>query len=96
MRLTDWAAITSIAVGCTTVLGVLGQMLIIRPLKAWIKDLTYPIQPTANGGKSLPDVAVTVARIETKIDNVESWLTKVDARFIDHLSHHNDGGSSNA
>jgi len=92
MTLSNWAAVVAIAVGCTTLLGVVGQWVVVRPMKAWIKDLTYPIQPNANGGKSLPDVAVTVTRIETKIDNVESWLTKVDSRLIDHLSHHNDGG----
>ena len=88
MRLTDWAAVVGIAVGCTTLLGVLGQWIIVRPMKAWIKEMTYPIQPNANGGKSLPDVAVTVGRIETKIDNLESWLTKVDERLITHLSEH--------
>jgi len=88
MRLSDWAAVVAISAGTTTTLGVLGKWLILNPLKAYVAQLTYPIQPNANGGKSLPDVAVAVGRIETKIDNMEAWLTKVDERLIGHLSQH--------
>ena len=77
-----------IAVGGLTVVTTLGRWFIVSPLKRFIKDQTHPIQPDANGGKSLPDVAVTLARVETKIDNVESWLTKVDARLIEHIQDH--------
>ena len=91
MTLSNWAAVVGIAVGCTTLLGVVGQWVVVRPMKAWIKEMTYPIQPNANGGKSLPDVATAVTRIETKMNNVESWLTKVDERLITHLSYHQGG-----
>lgn len=88
MTLQDWASVVAISVGTTTLLGLVGKVLVLNPLKAYIRDVTYPIQPNANGGKSLPDIAVTVARIEQKVDNVESWLTKVDERLITHLSEH--------
>lgn len=75
-----------------TIGSLLYKFLIEKPMKAFIESTvikaTKPIQPNANGGKSLPDVAVTVTRIETKVDNVTSWLTKVDERLITHLSEH--------
>ena len=86
----QWVGIT---VGGLTIVTTLGRWFIVQPLKRFIKDQTHPIQPDANGGKSLPDVAVTLARVETKIDNVESWLTKVDQRLIEHIQDHNQKGS---
>lgn len=81
----QWIAIT---VGGLTIVTTLGRWFIVAPLKRYIEQQTHPIQPDANGGKSLPDVAVAIARVETKLDNVESWLTKVDQRFIEHLKDH--------
>lgn len=58
----------SIAVGAITIIASIGRVLILNPLKAFIKEQTYPIQPTANGGRSLADVARTVNRIEKQLD----------------------------
>ena len=46
----------------------LGKWLFVTPLKNFIKEQTYPIQPTANGGRSLPDIAQAVTRIEQRLD----------------------------
>lgn len=46
----------------------LGKWLVVTPLKNFIKEQTYPIQPTANGGRSLPDIAYAVQRIEQRFD----------------------------
>ena len=77
-----------ISVGALTIVTTLGRWFIVAPLKRYIAEQTHPIQPDANGGKSLPDVAVAIARVETKLDNVESWLTKVDQWFIQHIQDH--------
>lgn len=45
-----------------------GKWLIIAPLKNFIKEQTYPIQPNSNGGKSLPDIAAAITRIEKRLD----------------------------
>lgn len=50
------------------VVGVLGKILVLNPLKHFIREQTYPIQPTANGGRSLPDIAMAVDRIEKRLD----------------------------
>jgi hypothetical protein len=57
--------VVSLALG---IVALLGKWLVVNPLKAYIKEQTYPIQPTANGGRSLPDVARAVDRIEKRLD----------------------------
>ena len=61
-----------------TLTGVLFRFIVLLPLKAYIKDLTYPIQPTAYGGKSLPDIAKNVERIHDRLDEVEKRLDTLE------------------
>jgi hypothetical protein len=65
MTLLESLSVVSLAIGILT---VLGKLFIVTPLKSYIKELTHPIQPTANGGRSLPDVARAVDRIEKRLD----------------------------
>jgi hypothetical protein len=65
MTLLESLTVVSLALG---IIAMLGKWLIVNPLKRFIKDQTYPIQPSANGGRSLPDIARTVDRIEKRLD----------------------------
>lgn len=65
MSILEWLTIISLSLG---IIGVLLRWILVIPLKAFIKEQTYPIQPTANGGRSLPDVALSVARIEQRLN----------------------------
>lgn len=65
MTLLESLTVVSLALG---IIAMLGKWLIVNPLKRFIKDQTYPIQPSANGGRSLPDVARAVDRIEKRLD----------------------------
>jgi hypothetical protein len=65
MTLLESLSVVSLAIGILT---ILGKWLIVTPLKSYIKELTHPIQPSANGGRSLPDIARTVDRIEKRLD----------------------------
>ena len=65
MTLLESLSVVSLSLGIIT---ILGKWLIVNPLKRFIKDQTYPIQPSANGGRSLPDIARTVDRIEKRLD----------------------------
>jgi hypothetical protein len=65
MTLLESLTVVSLSIGILT---VLGKLFIVTPLKAYIKEQTHPIQPTANGGRSLPDIARTVDRIEKRLD----------------------------
>ncbi len=51
---------------------------IVKPIKAYIDLATYPISPTANGGKSLPDVVATVNRIESRITDLDYRLNSIE------------------
>lgn len=70
-ELLTWLTITSIIVGALAVLG--------RFYTRWLRDLirdeianhTSLIQPTSNGGKSLPDIARRLDLVMAKLDITE-------------------------
>jgi hypothetical protein len=68
------AAITAILI----LAGIAIKWAIVKPIKAYIDQATYPIHPTANGGKSLPDVVATVNRIESRILEVDHRLVAIE------------------
>jgi hypothetical protein len=51
---------------------------IVKPIKAYIDQATYPIHPAANGGRSLSDVAQTVSRIESRIGELDYRLNSIE------------------
>ena len=51
---------------------------IVKPIKAYIDQATYPIHPAANGGKSLPDIANTVNRIESQVKDLDYRLNNIE------------------
>ena len=65
MTLIELLTVASLSLGILT---VLAKWFVVTPIKNYIKDQTYPIQPSANGGRSLPDIARTVDRIEKRLD----------------------------
>jgi hypothetical protein len=67
-------AITAIAI----LVGMAIKWGIVKPIKAYIDLATYPISPTANGGKSLPDIANTVNRIELRIGDLDYRLNAIE------------------
>lgn len=58
--------------------GMLIKWLVVTPIKLYIEKMTYPIQPHANGGKSLADVAQAVNRIELAVSDVDTRLLAVE------------------
>lgn len=50
-----------------TLLGMVVKYAVVRPIKAYIDQATYPIQPGANGGLSLPDVANAVRELRDEL-----------------------------
>ena len=61
------------AAGALIAILTLGGMLvkwgIVKPIKAYIDKMTYPIQPFANGGKSLPDLINKVDALHVGLQN---------------------------
>jgi hypothetical protein len=48
--------------------GMLVKYGIVKPIKAYIDQMTYAIQPHANGGKSLPDLINKVDDLKVMLD----------------------------
>jgi F0F1-type ATP synthase membrane subunit b/b' len=60
--------------GALTAIGgvvfVIAKYAIVRPITNYIDARTVQIQHNSNGGRSLTDVALGVARVERKIENL--------------------------
>jgi hypothetical protein len=54
--------------------GLIVNWAVVKPIKLYIDKMTYPIQPNANGGKSLPDL----------IDSVEDLKKMLNKHLKDH------------
>jgi len=48
--------------------GLIIKWAVVKPIKAYIDQMTYPIQPNANGGKSLPDLIESVKDLKTMLN----------------------------
>lgn len=69
------------AAAIATIAGTVGLFIkwaIVKPIKIYIDQATYPIHPESNGGRSLADVANTVNRIESKLHDVDDRLIAVE------------------
>jgi len=91
MTIQDKAALAGIISVCFSLAIALGKWLVVIPLKNFIQEHTYAIQPHANGGKSLPDVAKTVIEIKTLLDGMNYQLNKVEDRLDKHIEQHVKG-----
>lgn len=65
MTMIESLTVASLSIG---ILSALVKWFVVSPLKNFIKEQTHPIQPYANGGRSLPDIARAVDRIEKRLD----------------------------
>ena len=65
MTMIESLTVASLSIG---ILSALVKWFVVAPLKNFIKEQTHPIQPYANGGRSLPDIARAVDRIEKRLD----------------------------
>ena len=52
-----------------TLVGMVVRYAIVIPLKTYINQMTYAIQPHANGGKSLPDLIAKVDSLHLVVQN---------------------------
>lgn len=64
---------------CLGFVALVVKWAVVAPIKAYIDKMTYAIQPTSNGGNSLPDVVRALARIEQTIEALDKRLDKVEA-----------------
>lgn len=81
-------SIVTMSIGIIT---ALGRWLVVIPLKRLIEEHTRPIQPNANGGRSLPDVAKTTAEIKVAIQGLANQIDRVEGRLDTHIEQHVEG-----
>jgi hypothetical protein len=67
-------AISAIAL----LVGMFIKWAILKPIKLYIDQATYPIHPNTNGGRSLSDVAQTANRIESKVHDLDYRLNAIE------------------
>lgn len=48
--------------------GLIVNWAVVKPIKLYIDKMTYPIQPNANGGKSLPDLIDSVKDVKEMLN----------------------------
>ena len=88
--LSDHIADVVVGVVVLLVSGLFG--LIVWSAKKWMREeitrATYPIQRHANGGLSLPDVAKSAARTESKIDDLLTAVGALQGGLSTHLINH--------
>ena len=58
--LIDLGAAAGALIAILTLGGIVVKWGIVKPIKAYIDKMTWPIQPHANGGRSLPDLVNSV------------------------------------
>jgi hypothetical protein len=51
-----------------SLLGMFIKYVVVKPIKAYIEQMTYPIQPTSNGGKALPDLINSVDELKRMLN----------------------------
>lgn len=61
--------IAAALIAILTLGGILVKWGIVKPIKAYIDQMTYAIQPHANGGKSLPDLINKVDKLHLVVEN---------------------------
>lgn len=91
MGTSELSQILSIVTMSIGILTVLGRWLVVIPLKRLIEENTKPIQPNANGGKSLPDVAKATAEIKVAIESLAHQIDRVEDRLDTHIEQHVEG-----
>ena len=57
---------------------VIVKYVVVKPIQNYIDKATYPISPTANGGKSLPDVIRAIKRVENKLEKIDGRVQTLE------------------
>lgn len=85
MTLVDLGEYAAALTACAMFIGLIVKWLVVLPIKTYIDQMTYPIQPHSNGGKSLPDAIATLSRIESKILDLDGRLRDLENDTPKHL-----------
>lgn len=75
-----WGQIAAALSAILALFGLIVKYGIVKPIKSYIDQATYPISPGANGGKSLPDAIAGINRIEAKIADLHERVARLEKK----------------
>ena len=82
MRFTDHILLAGQIAAALSAVGTLIYVIVIyavvKPIKSYIDLRTHQIQTTSNGGKSLPDIALGIQRVERKIETLNKRVDTLE------------------
>lgn len=86
----EWGAVAAAITAILLLGGLVFRHLVYRPLVRLIDDRTAQIQPTANGGKSLPDAIRILNHLERRQSDIAAKLEAVENQLDSHIEYHAD------
>jgi predicted transcriptional regulator len=82
MTLIDYILLTGQVAMAITAVGALllaaHRYIVVKPIQRSIAEHTQLIQPGSNGGKSLPDVALGIQRVEAKLETINKRVDTLE------------------
>lgn len=75
-----WGQIAAALSAIFAFLGLLIKYAVVKPIKQYIDQKTYQIQPYANGGRSLADAVRKLEKIEIYITDIDERLQKLESK----------------
>lgn len=84
----EWGAVAAALTAILILGGLVFRHLVYRPLVRLIDDRTREIQPSANGGKSLPDAVRILQNLERRQSVIATKIDAVEAQLDAHIEYH--------
>jgi len=84
----EWGAVAAAITAILLLGGLVFRHLVYRPLVRLIDDRTREIQPTANGGTSLPDAIRILRHLERRQSDIAAKIETVEAQLDAHIEYH--------
>ena len=84
----EWGAVAAAISAMILLGGLVFRHLVYRPLVRLIDERTREIQPTANGGKSLPDAIRILEKLEERQSIIKTQIETVERQLDAHIEYH--------
>lgn len=82
MTLIDYILLTGQVAMAITAVGALllatHRYVVVKPIQRSIAEHTQLIQPSSNGGRSLPDIALGIQRVEVKLETLNKRVDTLE------------------
>lgn len=76
----DAGAVAAALIAILTFIGLVVRWVIVKPIKNYIDQATYQIQPFANGGRSLPDAVKAIIEIKGQLRGLDTRIEAIELK----------------